>query len=65
MVLLAVGDIQDDTKCDFLDVAEWANVDYMIVDAIDVARLFIANHKICPKDGNPYVDGMCRNAAHQ
>lgn len=60
MVFLAVGDIQDDAKSDFLDVAYRAKVDYMIVDAIDVARLFIANHKICPKDGNPYVAGKCR-----
>jgi len=60
MVFLAVGDIQDDAKSDFLEVAERASVEYMIVDAIDVARLFIANHKICPKDGTPYVDGKCR-----
>lgn len=60
MVLLAVGNIQDDAKRDFLQVAKDGNVDYMIVDAIDVARLFIAFHKICPKDGNPYRDGRCQ-----
>lgn len=59
IVLLAVGDIQDDAKRDFLQIAEDANADYVIVDAIDVARLFIAYHKICPKDGTPYLDGRC------
>lgn len=60
MVLLAVGEIYDDAKRDFLQIAEDAKVDYMIVDAIDVARLCIAYHKICPKDGTPYLNGKCR-----
>ena len=60
MVLLAVGDIYDDAKRDFLQIAEDAKVDYMIVDAIDVARLFIVYHKVCPKDGTPFLDGKCR-----
>ena len=60
MVLLAVGDIYDDAKRDFLQISEDAGVDYMIVDKIDVARLFIAYHKICPKDGTPFFNGKCR-----
>ncbi len=31
----------------------------MIIDAIDVARLFIAYHKICPNDGTPYSNEKC------
>lgn len=52
--------MMQDAKRDFLQIAQDANADYMIVDAIDVARLFIAYHKICPKDGTPYLDGKCR-----
>ena len=54
IVLLAVGDIQDDIKRDVTFMAEQKAADYMIVDAIDIARLFIAYCKICHKDGTPY-----------
>jgi hypothetical protein len=63
IVLLAVGNIYDDAKRDFLQIAEDINCDYLIIDDIDVARLFIAHHKICPKDGNPFVDGKCRKCS--
>lgn len=59
IVLLAVGNIQDDIKSVFLQVATNMDVDYLIVDAIDVARLLIAHHKLCPKDGVPYQEGRC------
>lgn len=59
IVLVAVGHIQDDIKAELIQVAEDSNVHYMIIDPIDVARLFIAYHKICPIDGTPYVNGMC------
>jgi hypothetical protein len=59
MVLLAVGDIQDDIKRDLMRLAEDEGCDYLIVDAIDVARLFIAYQKVCPRDGTAYVDGVC------
>ena len=60
LVLLAVGDIQDDIKLDVIQTAHNMNADYMIVDAVDVARILIAHHKICPKDGTPYQKGRCR-----
>jgi hypothetical protein len=41
-VLLAVGDIQDDIKRDFLQVAQDSQADYMLVDATDIARILIA-----------------------
>lgn len=59
IVLLAVGDIQDDIKRDFLQVATNMGVDYLVVDAIDVARLLIAHHKLCSRDGTPYREGRC------
>jgi len=60
MILLAVGDIHDDAKKVLLRTAENAKANYMIIDAIDVARLFIAFNKICPIDGVPYDDGKCK-----
>lgn len=59
IVLLAVGNIQDDIKREFLQVATNMGVDYLIVDTIDVARLFIAHQKLCPRDGMPYREGRC------
>jgi len=61
MVLLAVGEIQDDIKRDLITVAQDANADYMIVDAVDVARLFIAYQKVCPNDGSAFESGRCPN----
>ena len=59
VVLLAVGNIHDDAIENFLMTADDLDADYMIVDAIDVARLFIAFHKICPNDGTVFQNGMC------
>jgi hypothetical protein len=62
MVFVAVGNIQDDARRDFEQTANDANCDYTIIDTQDLARLFIAYEKICPKDGTPYDDsGKCRN----
>lgn len=58
-ILLAVGDIHDDAKKVLIQVAGNINAEYMIIDAIDVARLFISYHKICPNDGTPYSNGKC------
>jgi hypothetical protein len=61
MVFAAVGNIQDDAQRDFHQTANDAGCDYLIIDAQDCARLFIAYKKICPKDGKPYDDttGTC------
>lgn len=59
IVLLAVGEIYDDAKVDLLQAAQDAQTDYLIVDTIDIARLLIAYHKVCPKDGSPYYQGHC------
>jgi len=62
MVFGAVGNIQDDAQQDFVQAAIDAECDYLIIDAQDWARLFIAYEKICPKDGTPYDDtGTCKN----
>ncbi|MCD6463081.1 MAG: hypothetical protein J7L52_05255 [Thermotogae bacterium] len=60
IVFGAVGNIQDDAHRDFVQMAKDASCDYLIIDAFDFARLFIAYEKICPKDGTPYDDtGTC------
>ncbi len=41
IILLAVGNIQDDIKADLAQAAFDAQIDYMIADATDIARLFI------------------------
>jgi len=59
MVLLAVGDIFDDAKAVLIQIAQSKNADYLIVDATDVARLFIAYGLVCPVDGTPFAEGRC------
>jgi hypothetical protein len=59
IVLAASGDIQDDAKRDLFQTASDAGAQALILDAIDLARLFIAHHKICPKDGYSYQNGQC------
>ncbi|MCD4843287.1 MAG: hypothetical protein K8R25_02250 [Methanosarcinales archaeon] len=62
IVFGAVGNIQDDAQRDFVQTAIDTGCDYLIIDAQDWARLFIAYEKICPKDGTPYDDtGTCTN----
>lgn len=60
MSLVAVGDIQDSARRDFIQVAKDADCDYLIIDRVDVARLLLAYEKVCPSDGTPYdLDGSC------
>ena len=60
IVLVAVGHIQDDAQRDFIQMARDADCDYLIVDAVDCARILVAYEKICPVDGTPYgSEGIC------
>lgn len=59
MILLAVGEIQDDAKVDLTRAATNAHADYVFADAVDVARLFVAYRKVCGVDGTPFVDDRC------
>lgn len=62
MVFGAVGNIQDDAKRDFVQIAIDAECDYLIIDVQDWARLLIAYEKICPKDGTSFDDtGTCKH----
>jgi len=62
MILCVVGDIQDDAQRDFIDIAKSAGSAYLIIDAIDCARLLIAYGEVCHHDGLPFdADGRCSN----
>lgn len=65
IILLAVGNIQDDIKADLAQAAFDAQIDYMIADATDIARLFIAYYKICPFDGVPYDTRSCPKCGNE
>jgi hypothetical protein len=61
IVFGAVGHIHDDAYRDFTQTAHDLDSDYLILDAHDLARLFIAYEKICPKDGTTYDNiGVCK-----
>ena len=66
MALVAVGHIQDSAQRDFLQMALDAGCDYLVIEALDCARLLLAYEKICPSDGTPYgPDGSCRRGHKQ
>jgi hypothetical protein len=57
----AVGHIHDSAKTDFIEIVSKIGCDYIIINARDFARLFIAYGKVCPRDGTPYnKSGVCR-----
>jgi hypothetical protein len=64
MILLATGDIQNDAKRDLYQITSNANVSPLIIDCVDIARLFIAHNKVCPKDGSPYKNNKCPKCSH-
>ncbi len=62
MVLVAVGQIQDDAKRDFFQSAQDAGCDFLIIDTRDCWRLLVTYGKICPKDGSPWnKHGLCKH----
>jgi len=65
MIFLAVGNIHDDAQRDFVQNAIDAGCDYLIIDAQDCARLFLAYEKICPKDGTAYDESGTCQQGHQ
>ena len=50
----AVGTVQDEVRRNFSTKAKTEGWHWMIMHAIDLARLFIAYGKICPQDGPPF-----------
>lgn len=62
LIFVAVGNIHDDAYRDFIQTADNYGCDYLIIDAHELAKLFIAYDKVCPKDGLPFDEiGACCN----
>lgn len=58
-VLAYTGTILDAAKEQFCSTAERLGCLYLILDAVDIARLFIAFGFLCPRDGNRITAGRC------
>jgi len=59
-ILACVGVIYDDAKTDFYETIKYKNSIPLILDAHDLARLFIAYNLICKICGNPFeTNGIC------
>ena len=57
--LVAPGIILDEAKEQFISTAERLNCHYSIMDANDLARLFVAFGFICPRDSELVAGGVC------
>jgi hypothetical protein len=58
-VLGASGTVLDEVKDQFISTAKRLNWDYAMLDAHDLARLFIAFGFLCPRDGERIRGGRC------
>jgi hypothetical protein len=59
-VLAVTGNLLDQAKEQFVATVERLGCSYAILDAGDLARLFIAHGFFCPRDGNRIAAGRCR-----
>jgi superfamily II DNA or RNA helicase len=59
-ILAASGNVLDEVKEHFISMVERLQCDYSILDAHDLARLFIAFGFLCPRDGERISGGRCR-----
>jgi superfamily II DNA or RNA helicase len=58
-VLAASGNVLDQAKEQFCSTAERLGCKHAILDAIDLARLFVAFGFLCPRDGRRIAAGRC------
>lgn len=58
-IFAASGNVLDEVKTQFISTARRLGCDYCILDAHDLARLFIAFGFICPRDGERIRGGHC------
>jgi superfamily II DNA or RNA helicase len=58
-ILAASGTVLDAVKEQFCATATRLDCNYTILDAVDVARLFVAYGFICPRDGRRTSAGRC------
>jgi superfamily II DNA or RNA helicase len=58
-VFAASGNVLDEVKEQFVSTAKRLRSDYCILDAHDLARLFVGFGFICPRDGHRIRGGRC------
>jgi superfamily II DNA or RNA helicase len=58
-VFAAAGTVLDPAKEQFVSTAQRVASQYCIVDATDLARIFIAYGFVCPRDGHRITAGRC------
>lgn len=58
-VFAAPGVILDQAKEQFISTARRVASEYVIADAVDLGRVFIAHGFLCPRDGRRIVAGRC------
>lgn len=56
---VAVGNVLDGAKEQFVSTCGRLNLTYSILDASDIARLFVAHGYFCPRDAKRIVAGRC------
>ncbi len=56
---VAVGNVLDQAKEEFISTCIRLNLTYSILDASDIARLFVAHGYFCPRDAKRIVAGRC------
>lgn len=59
-VLAYSGTILDAAKEQFCSTAERLSCSYLILDAVELARLFLAFGFLCPRDGRKIAAGRCK-----
>jgi hypothetical protein len=59
-ILATTGNILDQAKEQFISVCERLNIQYVILDTTDLARLFVTYGYLCPRDANKIIAGRCR-----
>lgn len=65
IVLLASGNIMDDAIRDLETVAAAMQAGSLVVDAVDLVRLFIVHGKICPHDAAIFDNNACPRCGHE
>ncbi|WP_290781162.1 DEAD/DEAH box helicase family protein [Hoeflea sp.] len=58
-VLAASGNILDEVKEEFISTASRLDLQYLILDAYDLARIFVSYGYLCPRDGKKIKGGKC------
>lgn len=58
-VLAASGNVLDEVKEEFVSTASRLDLNYLILDAHDLSRLFVAYGYLCPRDGRKIKGGKC------